>query len=176
MRSSAQDLPALRDELGDLLFQVVFQSRMARGAGRVRFRRCGRARSATSWSGAIRMSSAARKSTMRRRRPSRGKSRSGCEREHAGRERSRRRTAGTACTDARQQARASGLRWSGSSGQTSPARSTSWSEELGELRDMQLSEQAGPAEITDELGDVLFCIVNVCRYLGVDPEVALRWR
>src|SRR6185295_15268223 len=40
--------------------------------------------------------------------------------------------------------------------------------------DEELGEQAGPAEITDELGDVLFCVVNVCRYLGVDPEVALR--
>jgi ATP diphosphatase len=46
-------------------------------------------------------------------------------------------------------------------------------EELGELR-TGLGQQAGPAQITDELGDVLFCIVNVCRYLGVDPEVALR--
>ena len=46
-------------------------------------------------------------------------------------------------------------------------------EELGELR-KGLGEQAGQAEITDELGDVLFCVVNVCRYLGVDPEAALR--
>src|SRR6185369_9667028 len=37
-------------------------------------------------------------------------------------------------------------------------------EELGELR-KELSDQAGPQAITDELGDVLFCIVNVCRYL-----------
>jgi MazG family protein len=46
-------------------------------------------------------------------------------------------------------------------------------EELGELR-KGLGEQASHAEITDELGDVLFCVVNVCRYLGVDPETALR--
>jgi ATP diphosphatase len=46
-------------------------------------------------------------------------------------------------------------------------------EELGELR-KELGQQAQQAEITDELGDVLFCVVNVCRYLGVDPEGALR--
>jgi uncharacterized protein YabN with tetrapyrrole methylase and pyrophosphatase domain len=28
--------------------------------------------------------------------------------------------------------------------------------------------------IEDELGDLLFCIVNVCRHLKVDPETALR--
>ncbi len=46
-------------------------------------------------------------------------------------------------------------------------------EELGELR-AGLGEQAGQARIVDELGDVLFCVVNVCRYLQVDPESALR--
>jgi len=46
-------------------------------------------------------------------------------------------------------------------------------EELGELR-KEVAEQAGAAAITNELGDVLFCVVNVCRYLGVDPETALR--
>jgi tetrapyrrole methylase family protein/MazG family protein/ATP diphosphatase len=46
-------------------------------------------------------------------------------------------------------------------------------EELGELR-KEVAEQAGQAAITNELGDVLFCVVNVCRYLGIDPETALR--
>jgi MazG family protein len=46
-------------------------------------------------------------------------------------------------------------------------------EELGELR-REVAEQAGEAAITNELGDVLFCVVNVCRYLKVDPETALR--
>jgi MazG family protein len=46
-------------------------------------------------------------------------------------------------------------------------------EELGELR-QELREQAGEAAITNELGDVLFCMVNVCRYLKIDPETALR--
>jgi len=46
-------------------------------------------------------------------------------------------------------------------------------EEIRELK-QELSEGADRAAIADELGDVLFCIVNVCRYLGVDPEGALR--
>ena len=32
----------------------------------------------------------------------------------------------------------------------------------------------GSQAIANELGDVLFCIVNVCRYLQIDPEASLR--
>lgn len=46
-------------------------------------------------------------------------------------------------------------------------------EELKELRD-EVRSGAGEKQIENELGDVLFCVVNVCRYLHVDPEVALR--
>jgi tetrapyrrole methylase family protein/MazG family protein/ATP diphosphatase len=46
-------------------------------------------------------------------------------------------------------------------------------EELGELR-AEVVASAGAAEIQNELGDVLFCVVNVCRYLKIDPETALR--
>ena len=46
-------------------------------------------------------------------------------------------------------------------------------EEVGELRrDM---EQDAPTEaLEEELGDILYSLVNVARYLGVDPERALR--
>lgn len=42
-------------------------------------------------------------------------------------------------------------------------------EELHELDAAQ-----SPAEITDEFGDVLFALVNLSRHLNVDPEEALR--
>jgi nucleoside triphosphate diphosphatase len=46
-------------------------------------------------------------------------------------------------------------------------------EELAELR-TEVAGAAGEAAIGNELGDVLFCVVNVCRYLKIDPETALR--
>jgi tetrapyrrole methylase family protein/MazG family protein/ATP diphosphatase len=46
-------------------------------------------------------------------------------------------------------------------------------EEIDELRD-ELGADADPAAIEQELGDMLFSVVNVCRYLHVDPERALR--
>ena len=47
-------------------------------------------------------------------------------------------------------------------------------EELGELR-VELSAGKGdPARITDELGDVLFAVANLARHCKVDPEAALR--
>jgi MazG family protein len=45
-------------------------------------------------------------------------------------------------------------------------------EELDELR--RAREGSDSAEIEDELGDMLFVIVNMARFLKVDPEQALR--
>jgi tetrapyrrole methylase family protein/MazG family protein len=43
-------------------------------------------------------------------------------------------------------------------------------EELGELR----ATEAGSAEAADEIGDVLFTVVNLARKQGIDAETALR--
>jgi tetrapyrrole methylase family protein/MazG family protein len=48
------------------------------------------------------------------------------------------------------------------------------SEELGELQEALASEFGGGSLVNEELGDVLFSVVNVARHLGVDPEAALR--
>lgn len=45
-------------------------------------------------------------------------------------------------------------------------------EELNELEEARA--QAGTAEIEGEIGDLLFTIVNLARFLKVDPEQALR--
>ena len=45
-------------------------------------------------------------------------------------------------------------------------------EEVAELRDA--AARATDAEVDEELGDLLFAVVNVARHLGRDPETALR--
>ena len=46
-------------------------------------------------------------------------------------------------------------------------------EELAELRDA-LADGGDPARLADELGDGLFVYVNLARHLKIDPEAALR--
>ena len=45
-------------------------------------------------------------------------------------------------------------------------------EEIGELR--RAMEEADPRHTGEEIGDVLFSLVNLSRFLGVDAEEALR--
>ncbi len=44
-----------------------------------------------------------------------------------------------------------------------------------ELRELDEARQSGSSEaVAEELGDLLFVIVNISRHLGVDPELALK--
>ena len=46
-------------------------------------------------------------------------------------------------------------------------------EELGEIR--EALQQGGDRDaVRDEVGDLLFSVANLCRHIGVDPEEALR--
>jgi tetrapyrrole methylase family protein/MazG family protein len=48
-------------------------------------------------------------------------------------------------------------------------------EEIAEIRDALTEHGEGSREVTDEIGDLLFCAVHVARHAGVpDPESALR--
>lgn len=47
-------------------------------------------------------------------------------------------------------------------------------EEIGELEKEILSDSDTTLEMEDELGDVLFAVANLARHLDIDPEAALR--
>ena len=47
-------------------------------------------------------------------------------------------------------------------------------EELGELREAVADEPAQSIRIADELGDLLFSVVNLARHLQVEPEKAMQ--
>jgi MazG family protein len=51
-------------------------------------------------------------------------------------------------------------------------------EELGELREaiseVKPSDEISQVRVREEMGDLLFVIVNLCRHLSVEPEAALK--
>jgi XTP/dITP diphosphohydrolase len=49
-----------------------------------------------------------------------------------------------------------------------------WDKVHEELRELQAEVEAGSAQQADEVGDVLFSMVNYARFLGVDPDEALE--
>ena len=122
-----RDFAALPDELGDLLFQVVYHARMAEEAGPVRLRRGGAARSPTRWCAGIRTCSARRRRAAPGRRCAAWDEQKGAERAeraeagHAGRH-----SGGAAGADARREADPRGRRGSASTGRTPRRCWTSW--------------------------------------------------
>lgn len=156
------DLPALRDELGDLLLQVVFHSRMAEEQGAF----------------ALRDVIGSITDKMVRRHPhifGDGADSPGWESIKAD---ERRQSGAAGALDGvaaalpalmraeklQKRAARTGFDWPDSTGAKAKI-----AEELEEL-----DAAATPDEVEDEAGDLLFAVVNLVRHHGVDAEAALR--
>lgn len=165
------DLPQLRDELGDLLFQIAFHSQLAKEQG------------AFAFDDVV----AAICDKMERRHPHVfGTARiEDAEQQTIAWEEQKRREravmhdsvlddvpvglpALTRANKLGKRAAQVGFEWADVSGAIDKVQ-----EEIGELR-QEIAAGADPSEVELELGDLLFCLVNVCRYLKIDPENALR--
>ncbi|MET0984479.1 MAG: nucleoside triphosphate pyrophosphohydrolase [Steroidobacteraceae bacterium] len=166
-----QDLAALRDELGDLLFQVVFHAQMAQEADAFDFDAvvdaiCNKMeRRHPHIFGDARIESAPAQTTAWE--------------AHKKTERDRQGAnvldgvpvalpALTRASKLGKRAAQVGFDWPDVQGALEKL-----NEETQELR-RAIDAANDRAHIEDEVGDVLFCVTNVCRYLHIDPEVALR--
>ncbi|WP_116813178.1 nucleoside triphosphate pyrophosphohydrolase [Steroidobacter cummioxidans] len=185
------DLPSLRDELGDLLFQVVFHSQMAREQGAFDFDAVANAIC----------------DKMERRHPhvfgsasiADAEAQTVAWEEQKRRERAQKRRpeeqasvlddvpvalpALTRANKLGKRAAQVGFEWSDVHGAIEKL-----DEEIAEFKAevrshvcLQADTMATTTEgqrqherLAAEIGDVLFCVVNVCRYLKIDPEQALK--
>ena len=157
------DMADLKDELGDLLFQVVFHSRMADEAGLF----------------ALPDVVASISDKMERRHPHVFGDSDGGHEQHWERlkaiERAAKGDAGALdgvavglpallrAEKLQKRAARTGFDWPDPTGARAKI-----DEEIAEI------EAASPAEREEEIGDLLFAVVNWSRHLGVDPEAALR--
>ncbi len=169
------DLPGLQEELGDLLFQVVFHARMAEEQGSFAFgdvvqsicdkmeRRhphvFGTAQIATSNEQTI-----AWEAHKQRERAVKAGSQSSSILDNVPVSL----PALTRAAKLGKRAASVGFEWPNVQGALDKAE-----EELHEVRDA-IADGTSAEAIEDELGDLLFCVVNICRHLKVDPETALR--
>jgi ATP diphosphatase len=159
------DLDDLRDELGDLLLQVVFHARMAEEQGEFAFGDA-QARAAGAAKGMWDTIKAEEKTARRAARIARG-----LDAEDNGK--------GyldgvplalpglTRALKLQQKAAQVGFDWK----EAAPILDKI-EEEVAELREALASNDAAAAE--DEFGDLLFALVNFGRHRGIDPEDALR--
>ena len=171
------DLPALKEELGDLLLQVVYHSQMAHEAGAFGFADVAAAIADKMVDRHPHVFGDAQDRHCRR--PDRllgspqggGAGRQGDGGEPAGALDGVARALPALLRAEKIQKRAArvGFDW-----KTAGPVIDKIEEELGELRAELAAGDVDPARITDELGDVLFAVANLARHCKVDPEAALR--
>ncbi len=171
------DIAGLKDELGDLLFQVVFHARMAEEAGHFGFDDVAAAiadkmvRRHPHVFGDVQIASAAEQSEAWE--------------EHKAKERDAYAAAAGTCASvldgvalalpallraAKIQARAARIGFDWAEARPVVAK---LAEEIAEL-EAELDNGADPAKVEDEMGDILFAAANLARKLEIDPEAALR--
>jgi nucleoside triphosphate diphosphatase len=160
----------LKDELGDLLFQVVFHAQMAREAGEFTIDDivasiCAKMiRRHPHVFGGQEIASAAEQSIA-------WEAHKRTERGDAGGQLDGIPLAFPALTRAAKlgrRAAAAGFDWREAADVVAKI-----DEEIAELR-VAMQERADQASLEEELGDVLFSLVNLSRHLAIDPEHALR--
>ena len=181
------DLDALREELGDLLFQVVFHARMAQERGAFGFEEVvegicekmqrrhphvfGNERIDT-----VAQQNLAWEQIKRRERAARDQHPAGGSADRPGGNEAASvlsdvpltLPALTRAAKLGRRAAQAGFQWPDVAGALDKL-----DEEIAEMR-AELARGADRGEIAAEVGDVLFCLVNVCRYLQIDPETSLR--
>jgi MazG family protein len=171
------DMAALKDELGDLLFQVVFHSRMAEEAGLFAFADVAAAiadkmlRRHPHVFGTVKISSVTAQSEA-------WEAHKAAERQARARKAEEKESVldGVALAlpallrSIKIQARAAriGFDWPNATEVF-----VKIDEEIAELR-TELAHSADQALLEDELGDILFAVANLARKLEIDPEAALR--
>jgi nucleoside triphosphate diphosphatase len=170
------DMPALKEELGDLLLQVVYHSQMASEAGAFRFEDVAAAIADKMVDrhphvfGDLKIADADAQTVSWEARKAAERAKKGGE-QPAGALDGVARALPALLRAEKIQKRAArvGFDW-----KTISPVIDKIEEELGELRQEIEAGTTDPARVTDELGDVLFAVANLARHCKVEPEAALR--
>ena len=172
-----EDWPALEDELGDLLFQVVFYAQMAREAGLFDFEAVATGvadkmvrRHPHVFGGETVESAAAQTHAWEAHKAAERGARAAADGRPPSMLDGVTRGLPALTRAAKLQARAArvGFDWPETAMVIDKI-----DEEVAELR-AELGEGAAPERMTDEIGDLLFASANLARHAGIDPEAALR--
>jgi ATP diphosphatase len=182
------DLPSLRDELGDLLFQVVFHSQLAQEQGAFDFEavanaicdKMERRHPHVFADASIADAEAQTVAWEEQKRRERAQKRAGAEQASVLDDVPVALPALTRANKLGKRAAQVGFEWSDVHGAIGKL-----DEEIAEFKaevrstaclqaDTTTEGQHQHERLAAELGDVLFCVVNVCRYLKIDPEQALK--